>query len=572
MTTPPAYHFGPWQLLPAQRALLLQGQAVKLGGRAFDLLLVLVQRRERTVSKNELMDLVWPGLVVEENNLQVQVVALRKLLGHPAVATIPGRGYRFTLPVQSGAEEGAATAPAPPAASAPEASGARSNLPHNLPDIIGRGSELATLRQLVDEHTLVTVAGAGGIGKTRLAQAVANASRQQYSAGVWWVELAALNSSTGVAAAVAQALQVRHGDNRDATQAALAALGNEPALLVLDNAEHLLDGAAAFVQAVLSQAPRVRILVTSQEVLRLPAEHVLRLSTLALPGDDSLAAASDSGAVALFVARARAVDARFELRADNHGAIAEICRRLDGVPLAIELAAARLPLLGLQGLRERLDERFRVLTAGSRAVMRRHQTLRATLQWSHALLDAAEQTVFRRLGVFTGGFTLAAAQTVCENAGDSSRPIDRWDVLEALGGLVDKSLVLADEQDPPRYRLLETTRLFALEQLAAAGETAAALREHAGAMLHGQRSLEQTDRRRPPTPTELANWLAELPNLRCALAWLEQQDDADPAIELLGLMIRVLGWGGLSAEYLQHAQRLAPPRGAATLHWRDAMA
>lgn len=504
-----AYRFGHFRLLPARRQLLAGDLPVKLGSRAFDLLQVLVERRDRTVGKHELMQLVWPSLVVEENNLQVHIVALRKLLGHPAIATVPGRGYRFTLPVSVDGDEATAPATAGPAAA---------------PTLFGRDDDLRTLNRLLDDHAVVTVAGAGGIGKTRLAQGVAADRLSREPDGVWWVELAPLSDPALVPGAVARALGLALENAPDALPAVLAALRGRSALIVLDNAEHLLDGVAAFIGALRQGAAGVRLLVTSQEVLRTSDEQVFRPGPLALPVDDDLAAAQTSGAVALFVARAQAADPRFRLDDSNRAAVVDICRRLDGIPLAIELAAARVPLLGVAGLRARLDERFHVLTAGARAVLRRHQTLRAALEWSHALLSDGERVVFRRLGVFAGGFTIEAAQALAEDD-----MIDGWDVLEQLGGLVDKSLVVADDGNVPRYRLLETSRLYALERLAEAGETDPWLRRHAGDCMALAEAQDAAIVGHGQGADAVAALDRERDNLLHALNWCDQAGDDDAA-------------------------------------------
>ena len=266
---------------------------------------------------------------------------------------------------------------------------------------------------------------------------------------------------------------------------------------MLDNCEHLTDSVAEFIESVRAAAPQVRFLITSQETLKTAEEHIYRVGGLAVPADDGAATALHAGAIELFVARAQGADPNFALTPAHTPAVIEICRRLDGIPLAIELAAARLPLLGVEGLRTRLDERFNVLTAGSRVVLRRHQTLRATLEWSHGLLTPDEKTVFRRLGVFAGSFTLEAAQHVA-----SDDRIDVWAALDHLGALVDKSLVLAEGDPVPRYRLLETTRAYALERLAEAGETERVLRRHAEALLAMLEAYEQDDRRWRITPAE----------------------------------------------------------------------
>lgn len=527
-----SYSFGHFELLPERRALLAAGQPMRVGGRAFDVLAALVQRHDRVVTKQELMELAWPRLVVEDNNLNVQIVMLRKLLGHPAIATVPGRGYRFALPVTHSGD--AADTPLPAgdraspagdlaadAVSAP-AVARRTNLPLHLPVLYGRDAEMATVAALLAANGIVTVTGAGGIGKTRLAQHVAARVESEYPDGVWWIELASLSQGSLVAAAVAQVLGLDLGGQRDPLRAVLAHLRGQRLLLVLDNGEHLLDAVATFAEAACGTASQLRLLVTSQEVLRAGGERIFRLNTLAMPaGGATPAALVESGAGALFAARAVAVDPRFQITAANVESVLDICRRLDGIPLAIELAAARLPLLGLEGLRAKLNQRFNVLTGGARAVLRRHQTLRAALDWSHGLLGPAEQAVFRRLGVFAGGFTLEAAQHVAEED-----RIDPWDVLEHLGALIDKSLVLAEGDPLPRYRLLETTRMFALERLGETGETDSTLRRHAEAMVDLLRGVSQISDLRPLTGAELASLAVEADNVRAALSWLEQTSGA----------------------------------------------
>jgi predicted ATPase/DNA-binding winged helix-turn-helix (wHTH) protein len=524
--SPRVFAFGRYLANADSRQLLMDGAPVKLGARAFDMLLALVERRDRVVHKSELMDVVWPRLVVEENNLQVQVVALRKLLGHDAISTIPGRGYRFTLPVVVDGEaiarqDGSSSAPA---ATGPEHPGdVRLRPPH----LFGRDDDLAALAGVIDRHGLVTVAGAGGMGKTALARGVAQQQQSQHGRGVCWVELAALSDPALVPSAVARALGLALEGTKDPTAAVLEALHGRAALLVLDNAEHLLDSVVSFVAVLRGANTRVRLLVTSQEVLHALDEHVFRLGPLAVPQGDEMAQVQASGAAALFVARASAASPRFTLTEDNREAVADICRGLDGIPLAIELAAARVPLLGVQGVRQRLDERFRVLTAGSRAVLRRHQTLRAALEWSYALLTAQEQRVLRRLGVFSGGFTLEAAQAVAVD-----EHIDAWELLDHLGGLVDKSLVVAEGDPVPRYRLLETTRLYALERLAESGETEALLRRHAEYALELAEAFDTEVARHGRAARALDRLDQERDNLLHALTWCDR--DGGPTAAAIG--------------------------------------
>ena len=525
------YIFAPFRLNPSGRLLTADDMPLKLGGRAFDTLLALVERRERVVTKNELLDIVWPKLVVEENNLQVQVVALRKLLGHHAVATIPGRGYRFTMPVVVEGEAPPAAPPAvggelppPPLAAATTAPAAPRpvfNLPRRAEPLFGRDADVAALCAALRESRVVTIAGAGGIGKTRAAEAAALVAHDDFADGIWWVELASIADPELVPGAVARALGLpMQSAPKDTLHSIVARVGEQSMLVVIDNCEHLLGGVAAFIDTVIAATPRLHVLVTSQELIKTGSERVYRLGTLSVAAAETAAAVAESGAGALLVARARAAAPGFGLSDANAGAAAEICRRLDGIPLAIELAAARVPLLGIEGVRAKLGERFRMLTAGARVVLRRHQTLRAALEWSHSLLTEEERIVLRRLGVFAGGFTLESAQRVADD-----EAIDAWDVLEHLGALVDKSLVLAEGEPMPRYRLLETTRMYALEQLAAAGETERATRKHAVAIKTLLAAFDSPAKRWRTTPADWAAAAVELDNTRVALEWAERQDE-----------------------------------------------
>ncbi len=571
------YSFGYFRLFPERRTLLAGEQPIKLGARAFDLLAVLVAASGRMLTKGELIAAVWPHLVVEENNLNVQVLALRKVLGHAAIATVPGRGYHFVMPVQvAGDDPALATSTTPPsdAAAAEEgnndgapAAATRSNVTGAAPTLYGRQEDIDAVLALLREHPVVTLTGAGGIGKTRLGEAVAHRLLSSDRCSVWWVDLASVNDPAMMAAAVARTLGLDPDGTRSLVHLVASALRTGPAVAVLDNCEHLVDAVSVFVSGLRALAADLRILVTSQEALKTVDEHVYRLGTLSLPTAraGSPATAHEvalSGAGALFVARVRSVDPRFQLVADNVAAVVEICRCLDGIPLAIELAAARVPLLGVEGVRARLKERFNVLTGGTRAVLRRHQTLRAALEWSHGLLSEPEQHVFRRLGVFAGGFTLESAQRVADD-----ESVDVWDVLEHLGTLVDKSLVLAEGPSVPRYRMLETTRMFALEQLGGAGETAAMLRRHALAM---HALLEPYDIYRDAgsvTDAEEALLSAEGDNIRAAYDWLATTSGpADDllAIELANVAILPLACAGGVSEAFDRTVVFSPRVGTDT--------
>ena len=535
VAAPANFAFDRYVIDTVARRILFDGQPATIDARAFDVLVTLFERRDRIVSKNELLEFVWPGLQVEENILQMSISSLRELLGPQAIATIPGRGYRFKFDVQ-----------APDSAARGEAAGTaiaaitgdglvplleQTNLPRRLPPLYGRAAEIASLRTLLAEHAVVTIAGAGGIGKTRLAQSVAQEIAHEalgaFGDGVWLVELAALSDGELVAGAIARVLGVPQSTDQPAVDGLVAALRAQSLLLVLDNCEHLLQAVASCVDVITKGAPSVRILVTSQEPLKTTEEHVFRLDTLAVPGAVDAVDAGQFGAVQLFVERAHAADPRFALTPDNAPVVVEICRRLDGIPLALELAAARVALLGIEGLRTRLDERLQVLTGGSRFVLRRHQTLRAALDFSHGLLSVEEQAVLRRVGVFAGSFTLETAQEVA-----TDDMIDSWAVLDHLGALVDKSMLVAEGDKVPRLRLLETTRAYALEKLADAEETGTMLGRHARALAR-QFSRMYSEFWNLPDSEWLARYEPEIDNLRAALAW-SLRNDAELAIALVG--------------------------------------
>ena len=546
MTT--AYRFGPFEFRPAEHQLLEDGRPVALGQRAFALLNALIERRGSLVNKNELLDLAWPGLVVEENNLQVQISSLRKLLGPRAIATVPGRGYRFDAALD-GAEPGKTGGPEPPniaTAATPDAAVATTNLPRDAPVLYGRDDDLTALRRLVDTHRLVTIVGAGGIGKSVLAQAVAHSHIGRWPDGVWIVELVGLSDPVLLPGAVAQTLDIKLTGQDSSQDELVMALATRRMLLLLDNCEHLLDAVAVLAQDLLRGAPDVALLLTSQEPLRLPAEQQYRVIPLSVPAVADAEDARAFGAVALFEARVRAMAPRFTLTAENSALAIDICRQLDGLPLAIELAAARAATLGLRPVHEKLDERFRLLTAGSRANLRRHQTLRAALDWSYGLLIDGEQAVFRRLGVFAGGFTAQMAQTV---AGDAQ--LDEWEVLSHLSALIEKSLVVADPGDDPRYRLLESARAFALERLAV-GETAETLRRHAQAVRSFVESIDEPHLDGEMRTNRLrALLLPERDNIRAAHAWATGGNhDLETAIMLAACVNSLEDFAFESVEWL----------------------
>jgi predicted ATPase/DNA-binding winged helix-turn-helix (wHTH) protein len=550
------FRFARVEVRPVQRQVLVAGQPASLGARAFDVLLHLIERRGQLVTKHELLDAVWSGLVVEENNLSVHISALRRLLGAETIVTIPGRGYRFAASLESDVPVAAHPDPAGRPDSHALQGGALTNLPRQLPPLYGRSDDVAAVRAELRRSRLVTLVGAGGIGKSRLAQAVAHESLGQWPDGVWLVELAGLADPSRVPHAVAQALDARLAGSGMPQDDLTSSLARQSLLVVLDNCEHLLDAISELAHALLRTAPGLTLLATSQEPLRLADEQQFRVAPLAVPAD-AAPPARDFGAVALFEARVHAVDPRLAIGDNDLPLVVEICRRLDGLPLAIELAAARVPKLGLRGVRDKLDERFKLLTGGARIALRRHQTLRAALEWSHQLITAEEQVVFRRLGVFAGGFTMELAQAV--TAEDA---IDAWAALDHLGTLVDKSLVVVDVGESPRYRLLESARAYALEQLAAAGETAAALKRHAAAVGDLLAAVDEAWLDGELRSDELAARLApEIDNLRAAHDWASgEAGDSQLAIALAARSSAVIGFASECVRWL-HAHRPEVERG-----------
>ena len=535
------YRFGHFEVRPVERQVLIDGQPATLGGRAFDLLLTLIEH-DRVVTRNELYDRIWEGRVVEDNNLAVQVHALRKVLGERAVITVPGRGYRFGL-----ASDAARELPAP-AATPPGGHPSQPPAPPSL--LFGRGEELAALDRLLAQHRLVSVVGAGGIGKTVVALAAAHARGAAERDGSAWVELTPINDPTLLPSAVAHAFRLPTSGGADPLGALVGLLEPMQALLVLDNAEHLVDAVARLAAAVVARAAGVRLLVTSQAALRIDGERVFRLDALAVPEMGTAAAeAANYGAVALFVDQAEAADRRFALSDDNVGTVINLCAHLDGVPLALKLAAARLPLLGLRGLETKLAERLQVIGGGQRNAPTRQQTLRAALDWSHSLLSDDDRVVFRRLGVFVGSFALEAAVGVaCDEALDACR------VVDALASLVDRSLVVANESDPPRYRFLETPREYALLKLAQAKEREPVQRRHARVMADLVTALQKRWWMVPDDEV-IPPFAVELDNVRAALDWAVAHDAA-LAVEIMAACNNLLTLVDLTHEARDRASQI----------------
>ncbi len=536
-----SFRFKCFELDCATRQLLADGRLVALKPRAFDLLEALVRRSDRLVSKSELLEIVWPKVIVEENNVEVHISALRKALGPQAIATVPGRGYRFTL--LGGATEPITVRPPKPAAS--DVASLPGNLPEHCAPLLGRNADVAAITELISRCGLVSVVGPAGIGKSCTALTVAHGLRGGFRDGVWRIELAPISDPTIVAPTIGRALGEHIAPGPSAHAALLDALRGKQLLLLIDNCEHLAETVAELTRQLLCAAPAVRILATSQGALHVAEEQVIRLDPLPVPDTANAASALEYGAVALFVARARAVDPRFALSPRNVDDVIEICARLDGIPLALELAAARVALLGIQGLRRRLDERLNLLAGAFRAPLPRHQTLRSALAWSYSLLSVDERFVFDQLGVFAGSFSLEAAQQLV-----AGEPANQWAALDQLASLVDKSLVLVEPTTAPRYRLLESSRALALEHLARDGKLASTRRKHAQTMVS---TLESRGGRDPNSFERFSvRWLRiapDLDNARAALTWACGADgDRAIAIDLLGATHFMWSGAGCTAE------------------------
>jgi predicted ATPase/DNA-binding winged helix-turn-helix (wHTH) protein len=489
---PAHYRFGEFKLLPGERLLFRRGVEQPLTGRAFAVLVAFVERSGQLLAKEELLKRVWAGLVVEENNLAVQVGVLRKLLGAEAITTIPGFGYRFALEVfDMGADS-------------PGEASARGcgNLPQRQPSFIGRVAELTEASALLQAHPLLTICGGPGFGKTRLALELALRQRDQHADGVWWVDLTMLREGEAPAAAIARTLGVPLADTVDPLSALASRLGRLAMLIVLDNAEHRAGEVSILAGQLVSDTAYLRILVTSHVPLHAPGERLFRLAPL--PLDD---------AVRLLAERAGT-----EPWSGDAGAhAAAICSALDGNALAIELAAARIDALGLEGLALRLHQRLTLLAPGD-GVPSRRNALAAAMDWSHELLGERERVVLRRLAAFPGSFSLEGAALML---GDETLPPAR--VVDAVLSLVDRSLVSVERGAYRRFRLLETTRLFALERLEAAGETDTARAR----LCTGMRWLFEDAYEefwRMPTPQWCARYGPELTALWSALGWAVDHD------------------------------------------------
>jgi predicted ATPase/DNA-binding winged helix-turn-helix (wHTH) protein len=513
--------FGNYRIFPELRILLKSGNKVDLTARAFDVLWVLVKARGEVVTKDELIEQVWAGSIVEENNLQTHISAIRRALkqDRSLISTDFGRGYRLTLPAPASTNLG----PTTKKIESP-------NLPSPLTTLLGRDSELRDLQQLITANRLTTITGPGGIGKTRLAVEVGRRLLASFSGRVHLVEMGMIGESDNIWPAIARALGIE-ATNMGLTAESRIALRNQRLLLIIDSCEHLTEAITRVVEILLQIGGELHICITSQEPFGTQGEQIYRIRPLAVPPEDAstMDVVLTHAAAQLFVERSLSYtrDSHFDNATASE--IAAICRQLDGVPLALELAAARVPTLGVRGVLDGLSDRFRLLTAGQRSALPRHKTLRATVDWSHRLLDETERTLFRRLAVFPAGFTVEAAH--CVSGPDIE---DQWRIIDLLGNLVGKSLLHLDVSAPtPRYRLLETIRLYALEELADSGETDLTARRHAS---YFQRISEQAvaDWKRQATADWRQVYRGYVDDVRAALKWaFSENGDKETGVRTL---------------------------------------
>lgn len=517
--------FGSFRLDLSKRVLTDSGKQLRLGSRAFDLLAVLAGRPGEVLSNAELVELVWPDVFVEDGNLRVHLTGLRKALrdgqdGNRYILNIPGRGYNFVAEVRR-----TYSRPAVPEthveSQGPEAGVAPLALPALISGVIGREQTAAELMESIRRRRLVTIVGPGGIGKTTTAVHVASDPANDAA----FVDLSLVTSGELFAAHVAQALGLQ--SRSAATMKGLAeAIGDRRLLLVLDNCEHVVEAAAAFAEKLLGETPNLRILATSREALRAEGEWTHRLAALGMPDAGAaigFAEAMTYPAIRLFVERATAADRNLSISDIDVPVVVDICRSLDGIPLAIELAAARTDVFGLKGLLARLDNRFSVLNKGRRTALPRQQTLRATLDWSYDALEPMEQVALGRLSVFAGPFSLDWALAVA-----AFGELDDSGLIEAISSLVSKSLVNVDiSNEEVLYRLLETTRAYAAEKLSATSEAGATRRRH-GAYFETVAKGAEREWGAAPHQRWVSHHAPAMVEIRAALGWAFTDDGDAP--------------------------------------------
>jgi predicted ATPase/DNA-binding winged helix-turn-helix (wHTH) protein len=546
----PLFSFGPFRLYVKQRLLLEGDRPVRLGSRAFDVLIALVESAGTLITKDELMARIWPNAIVEPANLTVHVAALRRALsdgrgGNHFLVNVHGRGYRFVAPVSLVRAPTAATL----------SLNNRHNLPVCLTPLIGRSDVINSLAAQFSFNRLITVVGQAGIGKTSVALAAAELMIANYQDGIWLIDLSPVATPRLVLTALASALKLAiHTDNP--LPSLVAALRDRQMLLVLDNCEHVIGAAAELVSELLRGTRGIHILATSREPLQVEGERLRRLSALGSPPFSARLNATEAlkfPSVQLFVERAAATMNKFELTDADAASAGRICHELDGIPLAIELAAARIDTFGIAGLAARLDDRLRLLTGGRRTSFPRHQTMNEALDWSYQLLSKEEQTVFRRIAIFAAGFTLEAAGAVAGGTDTTESG-----VADQVANLAMKSLTAVEMgYGKVRFRIPETTRAFALSLLSKSGERDMICRRHAVYY----RDLLTAAWAPPGGEHSVAAWETEIDNIRVGLNWaFAPEGESSIAVDLaavsaplwldMSLLTECHGWIGKALDLL----------------------
>jgi predicted ATPase/DNA-binding winged helix-turn-helix (wHTH) protein len=504
--------FGPFELSIRERLLRREGVVLPLGSRALDILICLAERPGEVIAKQELIDHVWSDVTVEEGSIRVHVAAIRKALGdgqfgNRYIANIKGRGYSFVgtvVPLARNTEGRKDKFPR------------QGRLPVRPIMMIGRDSMLSEVRNNLREDRFVTLLGPGGIGKTTIAVAVGHAIAEEFGGEVYFVDLASLADPDLVVRAIGTSLGLVLKSN-EASLELVDLIRSRKLLIILDNCEHVIQAAASIAEQLFQGAGQVHLLATSRELLRVEGEHCYRVDPLDFPpaeSEQTADAVTRYPAAQLFVERVAARGGDFVLTDREAPFVADMCRRLDGVPLAIELAAGPVAALGIRGTVARLVSRLELLKRGHRTAVPRHQTLKATLDWSYDLLSGVERIVFRRIARFVEHFSLEGARHVAGEQGS-----DDGEIFDAIAGLIEKSLIATRlDQGEPQYRLLETTRAYALERLEEHGEFDPI------SLRHAEYVIQQVESQKEmlsalPRAERVAAYSWQLSNVRSALEW-----------------------------------------------------
>jgi predicted ATPase/DNA-binding winged helix-turn-helix (wHTH) protein len=503
--------FGPFELSSGERVLQRDRVILPLGSRALDILIYLAERPGEVVAKKELIDHVWPGVVVEEGSLRVHIAAIRKALGdgklgNRYIANIQGRGYSFVASVV-GLDNRKTNSPSQQY---------EGSLPARPPRTVGRDLILSDVQESLRKERFVTLLGPGGIGKTTIAVAAGHALAAEFGGEVYFVDLGSLADPDLVVRAIGTSVGFALKSN-EASLELVDLIRSRKLLIILDNCEHVIQAAASIAEQLFQAAGQIHLLATSRELLKVEGEHCYRVDPLDFPPTESeqtAAAVARYPAVQLFVERVAARGGNFVLTDHEAPFVADMCRRLDGLPLAIELAAGPVAALGMRSTLADLASRLEWLKHGHRTAIPRHQTLKATLDWSYDLLSGAERIVLRRIARFVGQFSLEGARHVAGDPGS-----DDGAIFDAVAGLVEKSLIATRlDQGEPQYRLLETTRAYALEKLEEHGELDPVSQRHAEYVIQ-QLDSQKEIRSAPPTAERVAAYSWQLSNIRSALEW-----------------------------------------------------